>query len=273
MKIDNHPDARPQTGLASTDVVYELIVEGGLTRFIALFQTESPDKIRPIRSGRPTDPTLVRYLDAPLQISGAQAWVVSYIRSTGVRLIGDNAITTFRDRPHFSPHNLYGSVAIMRDYADDRAYPDESPDAIFAFGDPANGEAATKITMDWSTRPEVIWEWDGTSYLRFNVGEPHMWITDDGDVEQVAVPTLLVLTARKYTANPPSKGSSVPALDTVETGQALLFQGGMAIAGTWARDSISQPFALTLADGSTMVVPRGQLWISVFPSQQTVTWE
>ncbi len=274
VKIDNHPAARPQTGLDQADAMYELLVEGGLTRFIGLFQTIDPDRVGPIRSGRPTDPTLVAFLDAPLQISGAQSWIISYINSTGVKLIGDNGATTFRDSSRNAPHNLYGRVAAMRDVSDSRGYPDDSPDPMFLFGDtPADGIAATTVTLDWSSRPEVVWTWDGTSYLRWNASEPHTWITAEGEEEQIAVPALLVLTARQYTATPPGKGSSVPALDTVGSGQALLFHSGRLVEGTWDRDSIEEPFTLELVDGSPMVIPRGQLWISIFPSHQRVTWD
>jgi Tfp pilus assembly major pilin PilA len=274
VKIDNHPSARPQTGLDQADAVYELIVEGGLTRFIALFQTVDPEKVGPIRSGRPTDPTLIAFLDAPLQISGAQSWIISRINATGVKLIGDNGTTTFRDSSRSAPHNLYGEVEEMRAVSDGRGYPDESPDPMFLFGDtPADGIAATAITLDWSSRPEVRWTWDGEAYLRWNDTVPHTWITAAGEEEQIAVPTLLVLTARQYTATPPGKGSSVPALDTVGSGQALLFHSGRLVEGTWQRDAIDEPFTLELVDGAPMVVPPGQLWISVFPSQQRVTWD
>lgn len=274
VKIDNHPNARPQTGLDQADAVYELIVEGGLTRFIGLFQTIDPERVGPIRSGRPTDPTLLRFLDAPLQISGAQSWVISRINATGVKLIGDNGVTTFRDSSRSAPHNLYGRVEKMREVSDSRGYPDESPDPMFLFGDtPEEGIEATTITLDWSTRPEVIWTWDGEQYLRWNTTTPHTWITADGEEEQIAMPTLLVLTARQYTAVPPGKGSSVPALDTVGSGQALLFHSGRLVEGTWSREDIDEPFTLELVDGSPMIVPRGRLWISVFPSQQRITWD
>jgi hypothetical protein len=273
VKIDNHPKARPQTGLDQADAVYELIVEGGLTRFIGLFHSSDPETVGPVRSGRPTDPTLIRFLDAPLQISGAQRWVVSLINSLGVKLIGDGA-TTSRDRSRPAPHNLYGSIEAMRRVSDNRGYPDDSPDPIFLFGDtPAGGEPATTVRLDWSAHPDVVWSWDGTSYLRSNATTPHNWVEASGEETQIAMPALLVLTARQYTAHPPKKGSSVPALDTVGTGRALLFHSGVVVEGIWQRDSIDEPFDLSLADGTTMVMPRSRLWISVFPSDRPVTWE
>src|SRR5680860_1000202 len=75
VKIDNHPAARPQSGLQEADAVYEVLVEGGLTRFIAMFHQSDSEYVGPNRSGRPTDSGLMAPLGGPFQISGAQSWV------------------------------------------------------------------------------------------------------------------------------------------------------------------------------------------------------
>lgn len=275
IKIDNHPNARPQSGIEQADAVYELLVEGGLTRFIALFHSSDSEYLGPIRSGRPTDPTLVKPLGAPLQISGAQSWVIGVINSYGVKLLGDNGDTTFRISSRSAPHNLYGSTLLMRKKADARGYPNDPPPPMFSFGDPTPSTTpATDIVLDWSNRPVVRWEWTGTEYVRFNGDTPHNWVTKDGEEGQIAIDTLVVLTARKYTARSSSgRGSSVPALDTVGRGQAFVFYGGVVVEGSWERGSAGDPFTLTLPDGSPIVVPAGRLWISVFPSNQQLTWE
>ncbi|MEA2002935.1 MAG: DUF3048 domain-containing protein, partial [Actinomycetota bacterium] len=301
VKIDNHWNARPQSGIEQADAVYELLVEGGLTRFIGLFHHSDSEYLGPIRSGRPTDPTLVAYLGAPLQISGAQPWVSSVIAGYGVKLLGDNGNTTFRIGARRAPHNLYGSTVLMREEADRRGYPDEPPAVpTFNFGDPTPGTPnATAITLDWSDRPEVRWEWTGTEYVRFNGDIPHNWLappsddedaeddstqtstTEDGSAEetpedlehQIATDTIVVVTATKYWASSASgAGSSVPALDTVGSGDAYVFYGGVVVEGTWQRDSVDERFELTLEDGSPIVIPAGRLWISVFPNNQQVTW-
>ncbi len=97
VKIDNHWDARPQSGIEQADAIYELLVEGGLTRFIALFHNSDTEYLGPVRSGRPTDPTLIKFLGAPLQISGAQPWVSSLIVGDGVNLLGDTGATDVPD--------------------------------------------------------------------------------------------------------------------------------------------------------------------------------
>jgi hypothetical protein len=301
VKIDNHWNARPQSGIEHADAVYELLVEGGLTRFIALFHHSDVEYLGPIRSGRPTDPTLVKFLGAPLQISGAQPWISSVIAGYGVKLLGDNGNTTFRIGSRRAPHNLYGSTLLMRDEADRRGYPDDPPDVpAFDFGEPTPGAAgATDITLDWSDRPVVRWEWTGTEYVRFNDTTPHNYLTlpsedeesdEEGSAEddstgttaeepeilehQVAIDTLVVLTATKYWASSSSgAGSAVPALDTVGDGDAYVFYNGVVVEGTWQRESVDERFELSLEDGTAITVPAGRLWISIFPSNQQVTWE
>ncbi|MCP4307352.1 MAG: DUF3048 domain-containing protein [bacterium] len=281
VKIDNHWEARPQSGIEQADAVYELLVEGGLTRFIAVFHHSDTEYLGPVRSGRPTDPTLVKYIGAPLQISGAQPWVSGVIAGYGVKLLGDNGNTTFRIQTKSAPHNLYGSTLLMRDEADRRDYPDDPPEQpIFSFGEPTPGEPdATDITFDWSDRPVVRWEWTGSEYLRFNADTPHNWrsapVEDEEPTdEQIAADTLVVITATKYWASSSSgAGSAVPALDTVGSGSAYVFYGGVVIEGQWARESVDERFELTLEDGSAITIPAGRLWISIFPNNQQVTWE
>ncbi len=308
VKIDNHWNARPQSGIEQADAIYELLVEGGLTRFIALFHHSDTEFLGPIRSGRPTDPTLVKYLGAPLQISGAQPWISGVIAGYGVKLLGDNGNTTFRIGTRRAPHNLYGSTLLMRDEADRRGYPDEPPtQPMFDFGEPTLGLAgADEVTLDWSDRPEVRWEWTGSEYLRFIGSTPHNWLAlpsdddiddssdtdgsdDDGNESgastttttepevlehQIAADTLVVINATRYWASSSSgAGSAVPALDTFGSGDAYVFYSGMVVEGNWARESADERFELTLPDGSPIVLPPGRLWVSIFPDNQRVSWE
>ena len=277
VKIDNHRNARPQAGLQEAEAVFELLVEGGLSRFIALFHTVDSDYVGPIRSIRPTDPTLLKSLGAPMQISGGQKWVRSLVTRLGVDYMGERSGgSTFRVTSRSAPHNLFGDTAAMRDRADGLDYPNDPLPPIFSFGEPSPPTGnATRIKLSWSSGNDVYWEYDGTRYLRFQGSNRHLWVDEDGNGDQVAFDTLVVLEARRYTASPRAgeSGSSVPALDTVGSGRALLFYEGMAVEGTWARSSIEEPFALATADGDTLVVPPGRLWISVFPSNRTVSWE
>jgi hypothetical protein len=278
VKIDNHPKARPQSGLEFADVVYEVLVEGGLTRFIALFHQSDSDYVGPNRSGRPTDSKLIAALaGAPFQISGAQRWVKNILREDDINVVLDNRVTTWRmpDRP--KPHNLYSSSLLLRDWADEQGWPDDNPGNMFTFGDATTGEtAATSIQVEYSSSPTSNWEWDDETeqYLHFQGTEPHEWLTEDGDVGQVAFDTIVVMKMRRYIArNPAGSGTSLPTVDSVGTGDAFVFFGGEVIGGAWERGSITDPFHLVGADGSNIVLPPGRIWISLIPDDRTVAWE
>lgn len=276
VKIDNHPNARPQSGIQEADAVYEMLVEGGLTRFIALFHQSDSGYLGPIRSGRPTDPTLLRYLGAVFQISGAQDWVTSRIVGAGVSLLGEGS-STFRTSNRSAPHNLYGATESMRELSDSRQYANDPPQAMFEFGpEPTEPtEEATEITLDWSADwASVVWQWDGERYLRFLGDSPSRWIDIEGGQEQIAADTLVVLEAAAYTASPPQgvAGQAVPAFETVGTNTAYVFHDGGVVEATWTRTSIEERFELTLDDGTSVVLPPGKPWISVFPAGRPITW-
>jgi len=256
-----------------------LPVEAGFTRFIALFHTVDSDYVGPIRSIRPTDSTLVVPIGATLQISGGQKYVRDGIRSDGAYVLldsGGSPRATFRIPERNAPHNLFGNTTTMRQKAETARYPDEAPAPIASFGE-ANGvsEPARLVSLDFSSRKPVIWRWNGAQYLRFNGDEAHLWFDEEGNTGPIVFDTLLVLKARGYTAKPPANqsGSPVPAFRTVGSGEAYAFYNGEMVEGRWQRDRLSDPFTLTLPDGTEMVLPPGRLWISIFPNDRALTWE
>ncbi len=275
VKIDNHPKARPQSGLEVADAVYEILVEGGVTRFIALFHQSDLDYVGPNRSGRPTDAAILKPIDPVFQLSGAQPWVQNVLRAEGIRVVYDTGATTYRVSNRSAPQNLYASTIALREYADSRDWSDENPGNLFTFGEPTeSGEVAENITIEFSDAPPARWEFDGEQYLRSIGNTPHMWVTRDREQGRVAFETIVALKARRYIASDPSgEGSSVPAMDTVGKGEAFVFYGGKVVKGTWERGSKADHFYLTTPDGAEIVMPPGRIWISIVPDTRPVTWE
>lgn len=275
VKIDNHWNARPQSGIERADAVFELLVEAGLTRFISVFHHSDAEFLGPMRSGRPTDPTLVRLTNGVLAISGAQPWVQSIIVGSDVPLIGDlGSPITFRRGFRRAPHNLYTNTLELRGVIDRRDLEQTPPPQMWTFGEFAapDDQTAEQIFFNWSGTMSVTWEWDGDKYLRFAGSEPHNWRTEDGEtVEQLTADNLIVLFANRYTASGRS-GSAVPAFDTTGSGRALVFAEGRVMEGTWERDEISEIFTLTDENGDPIAIPPGKPWINVFPSNRSVSW-
>lgn len=273
VKIDNHPGASPQSGLLQADAMIELLVEGGFTRFIALFHDNEAELLGPIRSLRPTDSTLVLPTGAPLFMSGGQAWVQSLTASRGVRLLGESA-GMFRTSLHAAPHNLYGNTETLRARADARGYTDNPAQYIFTIDDwPYPEETATEIRLNWSGSTNVTWTYDPETrtYLRTMNNAVHNVQDGDRNLTRIAVEVLVILESRLYTASPTGAGTSVPALDTVGSGEARVFARGRMWTGTWERESMSDPFTLVSDDGTTAVVPAGLSWTSVFPAGRSIT--
>jgi hypothetical protein len=278
VKIDNHPNARPQSGLDVADAVMEISVEGGFTRFIALFHTTDTDYLGPIRSGRPTDPTVLRPMNAVMVLSGGQNWILNYIASRGVKMIGEVS-GTYRISTRPRPHNLYGDTAGLRQTADGRGYSDEFGTALYAIApwEVLPDEQADTIVLNWSTTATYSWQYHDGKYLRFIGADdphPHNGVDREGNVEQISVDVLVVLEGTRYTAYPAAgvKGNEVPAIDTLGSGPAHIFYQGRVMTGTWERESIEDPFALFDESGDPMTVPPGKPWISIFPEQRSVSW-
>lgn len=277
VKIDNHWNARPQSGILEADAVFEIRVEGGLTRFMTVFHSSDSEYLGPIRSGRPSDAALIRPFEAILVISGGQPWIRAGISSLGVNYIGDSRPGMFRISERFAPHNLYGNTVELRALADERDYADDPPPvSLWNFGETSGeGEDATNISFTFSRTTTTGWTWDGSRYLRTIDGEQSNWIPPEGEPEQISADLLIALVGHQYTASPPSgsSGSSVPATSTTGTGPFHIFTEGKVYTGTWEREDAADPFTLTDAEGNEMLVPPGKPWISVVPDNGAVEWD
>ena len=114
VKIENAPQARPQTGLDKADVVYEAIAEGGITRFAAIFQSIDPGDLGPVRSVRPQDPDIAAPLRGIAAFSGGVAPIVSDLSTVAQNLSADTSVAAaayHRTSDRSAPHNLYATAS------------------------------------------------------------------------------------------------------------------------------------------------------------------
>jgi hypothetical protein len=277
VKIDNHPNARPQSGIQEAEAVVEIRVEGSFTRFIALFHTADSEYLGPIRSARPSDATVIFPLSATMVVSGGQPWVRAAISAIGVPFLTETASGMFRISSRRAPHNLYGSTLALRETADSRGFSDERPaQPWLPFGEMhEEAEEATSARITFAQGTTVTWDWDGEAWARTFGSSASSWRDQDGETGQVTADTVVALVGNFYTASPPAgqSGSSVPATDTVGEGRAVVLSAGRVIEGTWSRDSADEPFTLLTADGEPMMVPPGFLWLSIVPNVGSIAWD
>ncbi len=275
IKIDNHPNARPQSGIQEADAVAELRVEGGLTRFMALFHESDSSYVGPIRSGRPSDAKFFRPLAGVLFISGAQPWVQRGINAADVPFFVEPP-SMFRISGRRAPHNLYGKTEDLRLFADERELPDEAPaTGLWEFGElPAAAEMAAETTVRFSRETAITWTWSGTEWERTLNGGPSEWRAEDDTTETITADTLVMIVGRFFTDRPSSgSGSAVPSTDTIGEGDLWVFGAGTVVQGRWARENAEDPFTFTTVDGDPLSVPPGRPWISIVPDIGEVTWQ
>lgn len=263
VKIDNHPRARPQSGLNNADMVIEMLVEG-ITRFITIWHESDSDYLGPNRSGRPTDASLLGAFNNPtFTISGGQGWVQNMITENGINLIKELSNGTFRISGRSAPHNLYVDTFVLRETADERGYENDPPEGpIWEFGPmPADAAPASEVTIGFSGNP-VVWTWDDTEglWLRTADGREAMYRDEDGTEGRLGVPVMVALYVEQYRVN------GLPSSRTTGSGEAHVFADGKVVSGTWERESEMEWFTLADENGETILVPPGQSWVSLVPN-------
>ncbi len=269
VKLDNHPQARPQFGLNAADIVFEENVER-LTRFAAVFQSQDSDRVGPIRSGRTQDVALLGSLNAPLfGWSGGNGNVTRAINDSD--LISLSPTSTggkggfFRDKRgnETSEHTLYSSTPALYTFTPIYA---PAPQQQFAYrteGEAFNAEPATGVDVDMDG-VKVNWTWDAasSSYLRFQGGKPH----NDATLGQVNAANVVVLEV-DYRPSPADARS--PEAQTVGTGVVYVFTGGVLIRGTWTRADRLLLFTLTDASGVEIGLTPGRTWVELARVEST----
>ena len=275
VKIDNHPNARPQSGIELANAMIEVPVEG-ITRFIALFHSVDAEYLGPVRSGRPSDGRLLNPLDATMAISGGQSWIIAGLNGQVEGIIGEQRPAMFRISGRRAPHDLYTNTLLLREVADEREYSNSPPPTWFNFDEmPIGAEAASQVVMNFGNGFTVTWTWDAVAkrYQRVFGGTPAVYLDVAGETQPLMADTLVVILAERYTERAPAGQTSVPAMETTGTGDAYVFANGQIEAGTWSRESAEDLLVLTDVDGDEMAVPPGYLWVSIVPTQNGITFE
>jgi hypothetical protein len=272
VKIENSVDARPQTGLGAADLVWEQLVEGGITRYVAVYQSQVPAEIGPVRSVRPMDPAIAGPLHGLFAFSGGQQQYVDAIAAAGLQVLSNDAGAGgfYRVNSRVAPHNVYASPQQLLDQADPAHK--AAPPAQFAFppagqqptaltaGTPAAG---IQITMSAGDHPQ--WAYDAASgtWLRGEDGAPAV----QADGSQLRATNVVVLRVDVVTTGAVDPaGTHVPETQLVGTGQALVATGGRTVTATWSKTSIADLLHLTGADGATVTLAPGSTWIELVPN-------
>jgi len=267
VKIENSPEARPQMGLAEADIVYEQEAEGGITRFLVLYQCRDADRIGPIRSARPVDPAILLQYGSPLFVhAGSAVATARAIERSGLEQINCNfeEETCPRDESRVAPHDVFTSTDALREFSADGG---EAPEPVLSFEEdpPEGARRGRHLRLDFSPMADVSWKYRNNkdAYLRFHDEVAHT--LEDG-TQVTAANVVVMLVDRDTTRITDSAGNPVPNFDVVGSGDLFVFRNGTVIEGTWERDSEEDVTRLLDRQGEEIALAPGQTWVELFPS-------
>lgn len=271
--VDNLASARPATGLNSASIVWEALVEGGVTRFLAVYQTASEVTIGPVRSARDY------FLPWPKEVGA----IYAHSGGSPAALFALSADSSIDDANEFSngrayyraagaaPHNLYTTTARLEKLRADKNWSAESSITPWPASDEKlkDGEMAKKMTINFSSVPayRAQWRYDEEKdiYLRSQGG---VVSADKETREQLTAKNVIIQFAKVTPAVPPAPPEAV-VVETVGSGEAWFFRNGQVIKGRWEKPTAISRTIFLGPDKKPYSIARGTTWIEVVPKEMT----
>lgn len=267
--VNNHPAARPQSGLSQADIVFEILAEGSITRFLALFQSEQPEVVGPVRSAREYYFELATGYDALYVFHGAANFVYDMIRDRGVENLNgatyDNDGHLFkRESFRKAPHNSYLQYNAVYDVAESNGYDiisEVEPLNFLAGDETISGENANQIIVKYPGRNEtdiVEYSYDQTTekYTRFESQDQTVELNSE---EPIQIDNLFIVEAQHEVIDDEGRRR----VDLQDSGQAYLLQKGKIQQLEWKNEDGR---IIPVKDGEPIGFVPGKTWINVIPS-------
>lgn len=265
--IENSPDARPQSALNQAGVVFEAVAEGGITRFLALFQEAQPEYIGPVRSVRPYYLDWVQGFDAAIVHAGGSGEALAKLRRDGVKDIdhGANGAAFTRVNNRYAPHNLYTTMAKLDAVSAKRGYTSSTFEGFARKTEKAIAVPTAKA-IDFNISSFLYnarYDYDvaTNSYKRSEGGKPH---TDEKSGAQLA-PKVVVAMVMSYGRN-----GIYSVYNAVGSGKVYVFQDGGVTEGTWQKASSKTQITFSDAAGAPLKLNPGQTWLSMVSGPEKV---
>lgn len=303
--VENSLDARPQSGLNNSDVIYEAVAEGGITRFLNIFYCDDAKILGPVRSARIYFVNLLRGYGAnPLyaHVGGANtpgpADALGEIRELGWNTYNDmdqfgvpfpNYYRDYDRLPNrATEHTMYTKTDLLWKFAKEKrklSNVDEDGKAWnekwkpWKFADEAPAEKRGEITKInygfWNNglSSQYTVQWDYTkadnTYRRSNGGQPHM---DKNTNTQLEAKTVITVFAEESPANDGYAGGHL-LYDIIGSGEGYIFSNGNADTITWKKPKAEEMMRFYDKTGKEIALVRGKIWISIIPTGNKVDFQ
>lgn len=257
VKIGNNPEARPQTGLNDADIVFEEVVEGGITRYVGVFQSKAQDLIGPVRSVRGMDPNIAKLFGGIFAYSGGTQKNESAIQSTtGIKALNETSAkdAMIRTKDRYAPNNLYIDSKKMWALADEN----KAPDQLFQYSKTAleTGAPVKNFTIPFTSGFQATFTSSSGGFLKSSPSGPVL----DNNKVQVSPANVLVM-AISY----PNYSEGI----VIGSGKLWVFSNGKYVEGTWSRVSADEKLKLIDSTGNEIKLSPGQTFIELMPNSLT----
>lgn len=277
--IDDHPDARPQSGFNAASVVWHAPAEGGVPRYMLLFQDQVPGAVGPVRSARQYYIAWAAEWNAVYGHAGGSPQALRTLREQGNGQLVYNADEfrwggTFyhRSTDRFAPHNVYTTGKELRRMAKRIGAADGPMEAAWAFAPDAPMRARPKggrigVAYSWN---KIDYRYDRATntYIRSVTGEKPQ--IDRADGEPVAPKNVVVMLMSFGPLNDGSNKQRLEA-DVIGSGRAWIATNGHTIKGSWRKDGLREPTRFFDAAGNPVTLTVGQTFVQVMPIGSKVT--
>ena len=272
VKVENSAEARPQTGLGAADLVWEEVVEGGITRYVAVYHSTLPAEIGPVRSIRPMDAAIAAPLHGLFAFSGGQPAFVEAVTDAGMQVVSNDSGASgfYRIDSRVAPHNVYADPMTLLAQADPAHL--AAPTAQFEIAGAGNlptavtaGTPAGSLVLALSgvSRPTWTWSAPDARWLRAEGSTPAV----EADGTPLGAANVVVLrteTADTGTTDP--AGNPVPETLLIGSGEAVVASGGRTLAATWVKNGVGERLVLRGPDGNPVRLAPGSTWVELVPT-------
>lgn len=256
--------ARPSSGLKSSGIVFEAICEGGITRFLALYQQAKPKVVGPIRSVRMYFISWLAPFNASVIHYGGNMDALVEIRNGSYRDVDQmlDSSASWRDPARSNPNNAFTSFEKIDAVNTAKGYI-ESDFVGFSRidGKASSSPTATNINVDISTEPfnsSYVYDKRTNTYSRSQGGQPH--IDSEG---QITPSSIVVMNVEERSMSEPESHEEIT---TIGSGPVKIFQNGKVIEGTWNKPSQFEQIEFFDSEGNDIPLVRGQTWITAVPN-------
>jgi hypothetical protein len=270
VKVDNYPAARPQSGLDKADIIFEQPVEGGITRYVAVFQCNDASLIGPVRSARNIDIGILGQLGHPLlaHVGGIDPVISNIVASPIVNVdLGQDRNLVIRHPGRVAPYATYTSTALVYGKHPDMTTP---PQPLFTYSNKVpTGSPVSTVNINYSSTSNVTWRYNPSihAFERFYNGTaPDRLENGTQNTAANVVVQYVQISYGPWLEN--SQGGLEVQADLYPdaSGDAVVYRDGVAVSGTWHRSTLGSPTQFIDSSGHRIPLRPGQTWVEIVPN-------